>query len=101
MSKPVKNVVQEAISIPPVVVAASNEKWGVLIDAYLVDAVPVGNRFAAIAYCDRSGSIDDGATVATPAVRAIERRDSFELLQTFCGNDHYVIAARRSDGMDN
>lgn len=98
MSKFGEKVVQEAGSIPPVVVAASKEQWGVAIDAYLVDAVRVGNRFAATAYFDLSGCIDDGSTVATPPVRAVERRESFVLLQTLCGSDYYVIAASRPDG---
>lgn len=98
--KPGKKVVRNATPIPPAVLAASNEQWGVLIDAYLVDAVRVGNRFAAIAYFDLSGSIDDGATVATPPVRAVERRESFVLLQSLCGSDYYVIAASRSDGTE-
>lgn len=100
MSKPGKKVVQIATSIPAAVVAASNEQWGVLIDAYLFDAVPVGNRFAATAYFDRSGAIDDGATVATPPVRAVERRHSFVLLQSLCESDYYVIAAGGSDGAE-
>lgn len=100
VSKPGKNVVQGAVSIPPAVLAASTEQWGVLVDAYLFDAVPVGNRFAATAYLDLSGSIDDGATVATPPVRAIEQRESFILLQSLCGSDYYVIATSRSDGTE-
>ena len=96
-----KKLVQDAVSIPPVVLAASNEQWGVLIDAYLSDAVPVGNRFAATAYLDRSASIDDGSTVATPPVRAVERRGGFVLLQSLSGSDYYVIAACRSDGAEN
>lgn len=95
MSKPGKEFVQKANSIPPAVLAASNEQWGVLIDAYLVDAVRVGSRFAATAYLDLSGAIDDGSTVATPPVRTVERRESFVLLQTLCGSDYYVIAASR------
>ncbi|WP_055002567.1 hypothetical protein [Pseudomonas coronafaciens] len=100
MSKPEKKIVQKAASIPPAVLAASNEQWGVLIDAYLFDAVPVENRFAATAYFDRSGTIDDGSTVATPPVRVVERRESFVLLQTLCGSDYYVITASRSDGTE-
>lgn len=98
MSKLGKKAVPEAVSIPSAVLAASNEQWGVLIDAYLVDAAPVGNRFAAVAYLDHSGLIDDGSTIATPPVRAIERRQAFVLLQTLSGGDHYVIAAWRSGG---
>lgn len=97
MSKIGEKVVQEAGSVPLSVVAASSEQWGVTIDAYLVDAVRVGNRFAATAYFDLSGCIDDGSTVATPPVRAVELREGFVLLQTLCGSDYYVIAASRSD----
>lgn len=100
VSKPGKKVVQIATSIPPAVLAASNEQWGVLIDAYLVDAVRVGSRVAATAYFDLSGSIDDGSTVATPPVKTVERRESFVLLQTLCGSDYYVIAESRSDGTE-
>lgn len=100
MSKLGKKVVREAGSIPPAVLAASNERWGVAIDAYMVDAVRVGDRFAATAYFDLSGTIDDGSTVATPPVRVVERRESFVLLQTLCGSDYYVIAASRSDATE-
>jgi hypothetical protein len=82
-------------SIPAEVLLASEMPWGVLIDAYLIGAARVGDRYAGVAYLDHSGVIVDGSTVATPPVRAIDQKDKFILLQTLSGLDHYVIAAWR------
>lgn len=88
----------EGASLPPEVRVASRIHWGVLIDAYLTNAASVGDRYAAIAYLDRSGSISDGSTVATPPVMAVEQREHFVLLRSLSGHDHYVIASWQSLG---
>lgn len=85
-------------ALPSEVVVASKIYWGVLIDAYLTSAASVGDRYAAIAYLDRSGSISDGSTVATPPVMTVEQREHFVLLRSLCGQDHYVIASWQSIG---
>ncbi|RMP83684.1 hypothetical protein ALQ15_200135 [Pseudomonas syringae pv. actinidiae] len=79
-------------SPPSEVAQAKSQEWGVFVDAYLVDAARVGNRYAATVYCDQSGS-PDGATVATPPVREISKKGGFALLQTIDAQDHYVIAS--------
>lgn len=79
--------------IPDEVLLASNVQWGVLIDAYLTSAARVGDRYAGVAYLDRSGLIENGSTVATPPAKAIDQKQKFVLLQTLSGRDHYVVAA--------
>jgi hypothetical protein len=87
--------VMDPACIPGEVLLASEMPWGVLIDAYLIGAARVGDRYAGVAYLDHSGVVADGSTVATPPVRAIDQKDRFILLQTLSGRDHYVIAAWR------
>lgn len=78
-------------SLPSEVIQAMSHGWGVLVDAYLVNAARVGDRFAATVFCDRSGMVPDGVTVATQPVRHISVRGAFKLLQTLDGADHYVL----------
>lgn len=68
--------------------------WGVPIDAYLMDAARVGNRYVASVYCDLSGISANGEIVVTPPVRQISKVGRFEMLQSLCGNDHYVVVTR-------
>ncbi|MDZ5602912.1 hypothetical protein SJI00_09010 [Pseudomonas sp. RP23018S] len=82
--------------IPNVVEKAKGIDWGVLIDAYLMNAAQVGNRFAASVYCDLSGASSDGMTILTPPVRQVAAVGKFEMLQSLCGNDHYVVVTRFS-----
>ena len=72
--------------------------WGVLVDAYLCNAARVGDRFAATVFCDRSGTVPDGVTVATQPVRQIAVRGDFKLLQTLDGADHYVVVTENKAG---
>lgn len=81
-----------AVAIPSEVLEAQQVQWDVLIDAYLTQAARVGTRYAASVFLDRAGLIADGTTIATPEVRTVGERQGFVLLQSSCGNDHYVIA---------
>ena len=83
-----------ASGIPDGVEKAKGIDWGVPIDAYLMNAAQVGNRFAASVYCDLSGASADGMTILTPPVRQLVRIGRFEMLQSLCGNDHYVVVTR-------
>ncbi len=85
-------------SMPCEVVQAMSHDWGVLVDAYLFNAARVGDRFAAIVFCDRSGMVPDGATVATKPVRLIAVRGAFKLFQTLDGADHYVLVTEHDGG---
>lgn len=78
--------------MPREVVQAMAQDWGVFVDAYLVDAARVGDRYAAIAYFEQPGS-PNGSTVATPPVREVLTREGFKLLQTIDAHDHYVIVS--------
>ena len=82
----------EAVAIPAEVLEAQQVQWDVRIDAYLTQAARVGTRYAASVFLDRAGLIADGTTVATPEVKTVEEKQGFVLLQSLCGNDHYVIA---------
>lgn len=77
--------------LPIEVTRAQRVNWGVFVDAFLMNAAKVGNRFAAEVYGDRSGLIANGTTVATAPVRSIARVDGFQLLQTLNAGDHYVV----------
>ena len=68
--------------------------WGVMVDAYLTDAAPVGDRYAACAHRVQSGAIRDGMTVVTPPVVCLTEVGSFSLVQSRSGQDHYVIVSR-------
>lgn len=85
-------------SMPCEVVQAMSRDWGVLVDAYLFNAARVGDRFAATVFCDRSGMVPDGGTVATNPVRLIAVRGVFKLFQTLDRADHYVLVTEHDDG---
>ncbi|MEE4697096.1 hypothetical protein V2J91_10750 [Pseudomonas alliivorans] len=85
-----KKLLQEE-HLPIEVTRAQRVNWGVFVDAFLMNAAKVGNRFAAEAYGDQSGLISDGTTVATAPVRSIASVNGFQLLQTLDAGDHYVI----------
>ncbi|EFW80290.1 hypothetical protein [Pseudomonas savastanoi] len=85
--------------LPAEVVRAMALDWGVYIDAYLLDAARVGNRYAAIAFCDQSGASSNGMTVATPPVRHVATRGAFKLLQTLDGADSYVLVTEHDAGV--
>jgi hypothetical protein len=80
------------VAIPSEVLEAQQIQWNVLVDAYLTQAARVGARYAASVFLDRAGLIADGTTVATPEVKTVGEKQGFILLQSLCGNDHYVIA---------
>lgn len=82
--------------VPSEVVRAQKVDWGVLVDAYLMQAARVGNRFAAVVYADHSGTIANGTTIATTAVRVISSISGFKLLQTLDQADHYVVVSELS-----
>lgn len=84
----------DAAEIPDGVEKARGVDWGVPIDAYLMNAAQVGSRFAASVYCDLSGASADGMTILTPPVRQLAKVGRFEMLQSLCGNDHYVVVTR-------
>lgn len=92
MSTVQKRPALEPVAIPSEVLEAQQVQWDVLIDAYLTQAARIGARYAATVFMDRAGLIADGTTVATPEVKTVEARQGFVLLQSSCGNDHYVIA---------
>lgn len=79
--------------LPAAVESAMSYDWGVLVDAYLMDAGRVGDRYAATVFCDRSGRADDGMTVATPAVEHVATQGGFQLLRAVATSDHYVIVS--------
>jgi hypothetical protein len=85
-------------SLPSEVILAMSHDWGVLVDAYLVNAARIGDRFAAIVFCDRSAAVSDGMTVATQPVHQIATRGAFKLLQTLDGADHYVLVTENDAG---
>lgn len=82
--------------IPSKVVAASNIEWGVLVDAYLLSAARVGNRYAAEVYLDRSGRTSNGMTVITPEVTKVACKNGFVMVRSICQKDHYVIVTGQS-----
>jgi hypothetical protein len=80
-----------AESLPTEVTQAMTCDWGVFVDAYLMDAARVGDRYAARAFCDQSGALTDGMTVVTPKVQQIASRGSYKLLRAWNVDDHYVL----------
>lgn len=80
-------------NIPADVEKASRINWGVLVDAYLINAARVGSRYAGTLFLDCAGSISNGETVVTPPVRNLTSRGNFYLVQSACGKDHYVIVS--------
>lgn len=77
--------------VPEAVLKARRIDWGLLVDAFLFDAAPFGDRFIATVFSDFSGRINDGETVFTPPLRRLEKREGFVLTQSITGRDHYVI----------
>lgn len=80
-------------NIPADVEKASRIEWGVLIDGYLTNAARVGSRFTATLFLDCARLISNGETVVTPPVRKVTSRGEFSLVQSACGQDHYVIVS--------
>lgn len=91
-------VLPDSNHIPVEVVRASSLNWGVLIDAYLIDAARVGDRFAASIFLDCAGAIADGETVVTPPLRELSARGDLRLMQSVCGTDHYIIVSEYRPG---
>lgn len=87
----------ELIELPTRVVRASCIEWGVTVDAYLLDAAKVGNRFTARVYRDLSGMNSDGMTVVTPEVQPVSERSGYRLVRSLSGHDHYVIVSQLSE----
>lgn len=88
----------EKIPPPMRVVWASDIEWGFTVDAYLMDAARVGNRYAALVYRDLSGVSCDGMTVVTPEVRTVSERGGYTLVRSLCGEDHYVVVSALPEG---
>lgn len=91
MSKVARSSADDVTPIPLQVLAAKRIKWGVVIDAYLIDVARVGARYSAMAFSDRAGLIEDGETVATPPAQAVAEQQGFVLLRSITGRDHYVV----------
>ena len=89
----------DSSEVPFEVQASRCIDWGVLIDAFLVNAAPVGERFVATVYSDRSGVLLDGMTVVTPPLRSVTMNQGFEMLRSVSGADHYVVVTRLSTGL--
>ncbi|OSR74430.1 hypothetical protein BV326_01249 [Pseudomonas syringae pv. actinidiae] len=84
--------------LTPEVVQAKAIEWGVIVDAYLVDASRVGQRYAAKVFSDLSGVSEDGMTVATPPLELVEARSGFRLMRSLIGNDYFVIVCEQQTG---
>ena len=87
----------ELIELPLKVVQAAGVGWGVTVDAYLLNAARVGDRFTALVYCDLSSISSNGMTVVTPEVRVVEQKGGFTLVRSLSGMDHYVIVSAIPD----
>ncbi|WP_010205326.1 hypothetical protein, partial [Pseudomonas amygdali] len=83
--------------LPWVVIKARELDWGVLIDAFLVNAAKVGDRYAAQVFDDRSGRAENGSTVVTPPLKLACSQGMFKMFRSICGNDHYVVASEYRD----
>lgn len=83
--------------VPREVIQAQGIDWGVMVDAYLVDAARVGRSYAALVYNDQSSLNSDGMTVATPPLVLVESRAGFKLMRSLNGTDHFVIASELND----
>jgi hypothetical protein len=77
--------------VPLEVEAAKSYDWGVIIDAFLMHAAPVGSRYTGSVYCDRSGASLDGMTVVTPRVIQVAQKYGMTLVRSISGADHYVV----------
>ena len=80
-------------TVPTEVVQARNLDWGVIVDAYLVGAARVGDRFAASVFYDLSGVNENAMTVVTPPLQEVERRCGLKLMRSVTGDDYFVIAS--------
>ncbi|WLH51299.1 hypothetical protein [Pseudomonas tolaasii] len=85
--------------LPPLVRAAHDIDWEVIVDGYLTDAAAVRDVYAATLYLDHSRVIENGSTVVTPSVRAIAHKQGFTLVRSRCGNDHYVIVSKLREAL--
>lgn len=83
--------------LPSEVIQAQGIAWGVVVDAYLVDAARVGQSYAALVYNDQSHVISNGMTVSTPPLQWVETRAGFKLMRSLSGKDYYVIASELSE----
>jgi hypothetical protein len=83
-------------TVPSEVVQARNLDWGVIVDAYLVGAARVGDRFAARVFHDLSGVNENAMTVVTPPLQEVERRYGFKLMRSVSGVNYFVIASELS-----
>ncbi|WP_241151771.1 hypothetical protein [Pseudomonas viridiflava] len=97
-SRTVGNLVTCNQVLTPEVVQAKAIEWGVTVDAYLVDACRVGQRYAAKVFSDLSGVCEDGMTVATPPLELVEAKSGFKLMRSLIGGDHYVIVCEQQTG---
>lgn len=83
--------------LPSEVIQAQGISWGVVVDAYLVNAARVGQSYAALVYNDQSNVSSNGMTVATPPLVLVESREDFKLMRSLNGQDHFVIASELRD----
>ncbi|MCF5806068.1 hypothetical protein [Pseudomonas tremae] len=97
-SRTVGNLVTCNQDLTPAVIQAKAIDWGVTVDAYLVDASRVGQRYAAKVFSDLSGVSEDGMTVATPPLELVEARSGFKLMRSLSGGDYYVIVCEQQTG---
>lgn len=84
--------------IPLEVVQAKAIDWGITVDAYLVGAARVGQRYAARVFSDMSGMSADGMTVATPPLELVDTKSGFRLMRCLSGSDHFVIVSEQRTG---
>jgi hypothetical protein len=85
-------------AIPSQVLMACSIDWGVTVDAYLMGAARIGDRYAAEAYLDSSGKIKDGMTVITPDVTHVTSKAGFVMVRSLSQKDHYVIVTENPQG---
>lgn len=81
--------------LPHEVVQARIIEWGVIVDAYLSDAARVGQRYAAIVFCDLSGLSENGVTVVTPPLLLLKAVAGYKLMRSVSGADHFVITSEK------
>jgi len=84
-------------NVPSEVIQAQGIDWGVMVDAYLINAARVGRSYAALVYNDQSNVSSNGMTVATPPLVLVESREGFKLMRSLSGQDHFVIASELSE----
>lgn len=81
--------------LPLEIVEARGVEWGVTVDAYLLGAARVGQRYAATVFCDLSGVSENGVTVATPPLVLLKAVAGYKLMRSVSGADHFVIASEK------